>query len=30
MENLIFFAKNWKIIQNIKKEFNENGSQDLW
>ena len=30
MKNLIFLATNWKIIQNIKKEFNENGSQGLW
>ena len=30
MENIIFIAKNWKIIQNFKKEFNENGSQGLW
>ena len=30
MKNLIFLARNWKIIQNIKKEFNENGSPGLW
>ena len=30
MENIIFIAKNWKIIPNFKKEFNENGSQGLW
>ena len=30
MKNLIFFTTNWEIIENIKKEFNENGSQCLW